>query len=157
MKRKAFALAGFASGALAGTAAYRHWFGGRRERLDVYFDDGSFVTFGRRLARGCPAAAAGPPGRRGSAKVMNDAELREAIVSAAYLEGDFVLRSGKRSRYYLDKFRFETRPDILAALGDRIAGGRPRARAGGRCASPRRCSAPCRSPPRHRWPAGCRS
>ena len=53
---------------------------------------------------------------------MNDAELREAIVSAAYLEGDFVLRSGKRSRYYLDKFRFETRPEILGALGDRIAG-----------------------------------
>ena len=52
---------------------------------------------------------------------MNDAELREAIVAAAYLEGDFVLRSGKRSRYYLDKSRFETRPDILAPLGDRIA------------------------------------
>ena len=52
---------------------------------------------------------------------MNDAELREAIAAAAYLEGDFVLRSGKRSRYYLDKFRFETRPDILGALGDRIA------------------------------------
>ncbi len=46
MKRKAFAVAGFASGALAGTAAYRRWFGGRRERLEVYFDDGSFVTFG---------------------------------------------------------------------------------------------------------------
>jgi len=46
MKRRAVALVGFASGALAGTAAYRHWFGGRRERLDVYFDDGSFVTFG---------------------------------------------------------------------------------------------------------------
>ena len=41
-----FALAGFASGALAGTAAYRHWFGGSRERFDIYFDDGSFVTFG---------------------------------------------------------------------------------------------------------------
>jgi hypothetical protein len=40
------ALAGFASGALAGTAAYRRWFGRSRERLDVYFDDGSFVTFG---------------------------------------------------------------------------------------------------------------
>ena len=52
---------------------------------------------------------------------MNDAELREAIVAAAYLEGDFVLRSGKRSRYYLDKFRFETRPDLLGALGERIA------------------------------------
>jgi hypothetical protein len=46
MKRKAVALAGFTSGALAGTAAYWHWFGGSRERLDVYFDDGSFVTFG---------------------------------------------------------------------------------------------------------------
>jgi hypothetical protein len=46
MRRKAIALAGFATGALAGTAAYRRWFGGSRERLDVYFDDGSFVTFG---------------------------------------------------------------------------------------------------------------
>jgi orotate phosphoribosyltransferase len=53
---------------------------------------------------------------------MNDSELREAIVAAAYLEGDFVLRSGKRSRYYLDKFRFATRPDLLGPLGDRIAG-----------------------------------
>ncbi len=53
---------------------------------------------------------------------MNDAEFREALVAAAYLEGDFVLRSGKRSRYYLDKYRFETRPDLLAELGERIAG-----------------------------------
>jgi orotate phosphoribosyltransferase len=52
---------------------------------------------------------------------MNDAELREGLVEAAYLEGDFLLRSGKRSRYYLDKFRFETRPDLLGAIGDRIA------------------------------------
>ena len=46
MTRRLLALAGFASGALAGTAAYRRWFSGSRERLDVYFDDGSFVTFG---------------------------------------------------------------------------------------------------------------
>jgi orotate phosphoribosyltransferase len=52
---------------------------------------------------------------------VNDEELREALVSAAYLEGDFVLRSGKRSRYYLDKFRFSTRPDLLGPLGERIA------------------------------------
>jgi orotate phosphoribosyltransferase len=52
---------------------------------------------------------------------MNDAEFREALVDAAYLEGDFVLRSGKRSRYYLDKYRFETRPDLLGELGGRIA------------------------------------
>lgn len=53
---------------------------------------------------------------------MDDAELRRSLVEVAYLEGDFVLRSGKRSRYYLDKYRFETRPDILRALGVRIAG-----------------------------------
>jgi orotate phosphoribosyltransferase len=52
---------------------------------------------------------------------LTDDELKLALREAAYLEGDFVLRSGKRSRYYLDKYRFETRPDILAALGDRIA------------------------------------
>ena len=52
---------------------------------------------------------------------MNDAELRAGLVAAAYLEGDFLLRSGKRSRYYLDKFRFSTRPDLLAPLGERIA------------------------------------
>jgi len=52
---------------------------------------------------------------------MNDAELGQALVAAAYLEGDFLLRSGKRSRSYLDKYRFETRPDLLSALGDRIA------------------------------------
>jgi orotate phosphoribosyltransferase len=52
---------------------------------------------------------------------MNHSELGQALRAAAYLEGDFLLRSGKRSRYYLDKFRFETRPDLLAALGERIA------------------------------------
>ncbi len=52
---------------------------------------------------------------------MNDSELRSALVEHANLEGDFVLRSGRRSKYYLDKYRFETRPDILRALGKRIA------------------------------------
>ena len=48
-------------------------------------------------------------------------ELAAALVEHAYLEGDFVLRSGRRSRYYLDKYRFETRPDLLRPLGERIA------------------------------------
>jgi len=52
---------------------------------------------------------------------MTDRELLEAIREHAYLEGDFVLRSGRRSRYYLDKYRFETRPDLLDALAGRIA------------------------------------
>ena len=49
--------------------------------------------------------------------------LAEALVEHAYLEGDFLLRSGRRSRYYLDKYRFETRPDLLRPLGERIAAG----------------------------------
>jgi len=52
---------------------------------------------------------------------LTDAELRAALVEHAYLEGDFILRSGARSSYYLDKYRFETRPELLEALGARIA------------------------------------
>jgi len=48
-------------------------------------------------------------------------ELGAALREHAYLEGDFVLRSGRRSPYYLDKYRFETRPDLLGPLGERIA------------------------------------
>ena len=53
---------------------------------------------------------------------MTDSELRAALVEHAYLEGDFLLRSGRRSRYYLDKYRFETRPELLEPLAERIAG-----------------------------------
>ena len=52
---------------------------------------------------------------------MKREELGAAIREHAYLEGDFVLRSGRRSNYYLDKYRFETRPELLSALGERIA------------------------------------
>ncbi|HEX6662353.1 MAG TPA: orotate phosphoribosyltransferase [Gaiellaceae bacterium] len=52
---------------------------------------------------------------------MTDDELKGALREHAYLEGDFVLRSGRRSSYYLDKYRFETRPDLLGPLGERIA------------------------------------
>jgi orotate phosphoribosyltransferase len=52
---------------------------------------------------------------------LTDEQLKLALREHAYLEGDFVLRSGRRSKYYLDKYRFETRPAILAALGERIA------------------------------------
>jgi orotate phosphoribosyltransferase len=48
-------------------------------------------------------------------------ELIRRIKETAYLEGDFVLRSGKRSKYYLDKYLFETKPDILQALGREFA------------------------------------
>jgi orotate phosphoribosyltransferase len=48
-------------------------------------------------------------------------ELAGAIRDAALLEGDFLLRSGRRSSYYLDKYRFATRPDLLRPLGAAIA------------------------------------
>jgi len=52
---------------------------------------------------------------------VSDTELGRALRDAAYLEGDFVLRSGRRSRYYLDKYRFETLPELLRPLGEAIA------------------------------------
>ncbi len=52
---------------------------------------------------------------------VDDSSLLASLREHAYLEGDFVLRSGRRSSYYLDKYRFETRPDLLGPLGRRIA------------------------------------
>lgn len=53
---------------------------------------------------------------------MTREELIKRIKETAYLEGDFTLRSGKKSKYYLDKYLFEACPDILAALGKEFAG-----------------------------------
>lgn len=52
---------------------------------------------------------------------MTRKELLKRIKETAYLEGDFTLRSGKKSKYYLDKYLFETCPDILKALGAEFA------------------------------------
>ena len=52
---------------------------------------------------------------------MTRDQLIKRIKETAYLEGDFTLRSGKKSKYYLDKYLFETCPDILKALGAEFA------------------------------------
>ncbi len=52
---------------------------------------------------------------------MTRQELIKRIKETAYLEGDFILRSGKPSKYYLDKYLFETCPDILKALAQEFA------------------------------------
>ena len=52
---------------------------------------------------------------------MTKQELARRVKETAYLEGDFLLRSGKRSKYYLDKYLFETHPDILKVLGEEFA------------------------------------
>jgi len=51
--------------------------------------------------------------------------LAARIAEASLLRGTFTLRSGRTSSYYLDKYRFSTRPEILREvgllLGERVA------------------------------------
>ena len=43
-------------------------------------------------------------------------DLASRIREAALLEGDFVLSSGQRSSFYVDKYLFSTEPDLLRDL-----------------------------------------
>jgi len=52
---------------------------------------------------------------------MTDRELAQALRAAALLEGEFTLRSGRKSKYYLDKYLFETQPTLLRELATRFA------------------------------------
>ena len=52
---------------------------------------------------------------------MTHAQLATAIADAALLHGDFTLRSGRKSKYYLDKYLFATQPALLAELGQLFA------------------------------------
>jgi orotate phosphoribosyltransferase len=52
---------------------------------------------------------------------MTREQLAKRIAELALLRGDFTLRSGRKSKYYLDKYRFETQPDVLRALGKLLA------------------------------------
>ncbi len=53
---------------------------------------------------------------------MNKDDLARRVKETAYLEGEFTLRSGRKSNYYLDKYLFETEPDVLAGLGEAFKG-----------------------------------
>jgi orotate phosphoribosyltransferase len=52
---------------------------------------------------------------------MTHEQLAKRIAAVALLRGEFTLRSGRKSNYYLDKYRFETQPDVLAELGKLLA------------------------------------
>jgi orotate phosphoribosyltransferase len=53
---------------------------------------------------------------------MERDELADAIVRAAWLQGEFTLRSGAKSTEYFDKYRFEAEPALLRAiLGELVA------------------------------------
>jgi orotate phosphoribosyltransferase len=51
---------------------------------------------------------------------MNRSDLAAAIVSASHLTGEFKLRSGQISNFYFDKYQFESRPDLLQAIGEQM-------------------------------------
>jgi orotate phosphoribosyltransferase len=53
------------------------------------------------------------------------ADLAARVREAALLEGDFVLSSGKRSRFYVDKYLFSTEPGLLRDLAREISGRLP--------------------------------
>jgi hypothetical protein len=72
MKRKPLALLGFGTGIFAGSVVYRRSFARRRDQVDVYFGDGSMMSFVEGspeadklipVAREALAAARRPPRR----------------------------------------------------------------------------------------------
>ncbi|MDD2666339.1 MAG: orotate phosphoribosyltransferase [Methanocellales archaeon] len=52
---------------------------------------------------------------------MSDRELLKALKSSLKF-GDFTLSSGLKSSYYVDKYIFETDPNCLEAIGNKISG-----------------------------------
>lgn len=48
-------------------------------------------------------------------------DLASRIREAALLEGDFVLSSGERSSFYVDKYLFSTEPDLLRDVAGALA------------------------------------
>ena len=49
---------------------------------------------------------------------MTPANLAQRIYQAAYLTGEFVLRSGRTATEYFDKYRFEADPALLDAVAE---------------------------------------
>jgi len=45
MKKRLLAMLGFAAGAFAGSVVLRRQFGKRQDRIEIYFDDGSMVSY----------------------------------------------------------------------------------------------------------------
>jgi len=52
---------------------------------------------------------------------MDKDELAKKLLETSYLEGDFTLRSGRKSHYLIDKYGFETCPQLLAEIARALA------------------------------------
>lgn len=53
--------------------------------------------------------------------MMNKTELTKSIFDTAYLTGEFLLRSGKISNEYFDKYQFESNPNILSSVAEHLS------------------------------------
>ena len=51
---------------------------------------------------------------------MTRQQLAGEIYKAAYITGEFLLRSGKTSNEYFDKYQFESNPVLLNAISDHL-------------------------------------
>ena len=88
-----------------------------KEYVDVVYEDASLL----RLERGVEADDLLDDARE---LLELRADRRRAALGApqhALLEGDFLLRSGRRSSHCFDKYRFETRPELLEAIQARVS------------------------------------
>lgn len=52
---------------------------------------------------------------------MPTEDLARRLKEVALLRGQFTLRSGRKSSYYFDKYRFETHPGLLEAVAKEFA------------------------------------
>jgi orotate phosphoribosyltransferase len=51
---------------------------------------------------------------------MTSQHLAAEIYKASYITGEFLLRSGKISNEYFDKYQFESKPELLNAISDKM-------------------------------------
>ncbi len=51
---------------------------------------------------------------------MQNAKLAKKIDDICHLKGDFLLRSGTRSADYFDKYRFESQPELLKEIAEKM-------------------------------------
>ncbi|WBW95580.1 orotate phosphoribosyltransferase [Oceanirhabdus sp. W0125-5] len=52
---------------------------------------------------------------------MNNNELTQKIYEVSHLEGEFTLRSGQISHEYFDKYLFESHPELLVIIAEKLS------------------------------------
>ena len=156
MRRKALGLFGFATGLFAGSVLYRRTVARRRERVDVYFEDGSMITYDDGSSRGRTTlltiardalAAARAMNRLSFAERSSSTPTSRATSSSARASGRATTSTSTASR----------RGPTSCARSASASRPRWRRMLPTRHGSPRPSSAPSRSRPQRRSNRDCRS